>query len=213
MPLAHVLMPPAPGCGSSQSLLYLSHALARWGQLCLHLHISDSLAGDESGFPPTPRRGGSVRAPVLCHQLAFAPLPAQGWKGLADPLAFHPAPSHLQQHGRHWRLELAARKLFPGSAPLGRLPSPPPHKHVTAQRVCGGVKPHKPPAPSRESSVGGMARVLLRNAYVCKVLGCWGGSWGAGSQEREVSWIWDHWGQRLGSKGKTALLLCHPRSL
>lgn len=102
------------------------------------------------------------------------------------------------------------RGSFPwlGSTRPVSFPSTPQARHSSA--CLGGVKPHKPPAPFRRSSVGGMAGVLLRNAYVCKVLGCWGGSWGVSSQEREVFWIWDHWGKRWGPKGKPALFCATP---
>lgn len=83
---------------------------------------------------------------MLCHQLAFASLPAQGWKGLAQPLAFHPAPSHLQQHGRHWRLELAARKL--SLARLHQAGFLPLHPTSTSQlSMFGGSQAPQAPSP------------------------------------------------------------------
>lgn len=73
-------------------------------------------------------------------------------------------------------------------------PSTPQARHGSA---WGGQTLSKPPATSRGSSMGGMARLLLRNPHVCKALGCWGVSWGASSQERGIPWIWDPQGQRL----------------
>lgn len=54
--------------------------------------------------------------------------------------------------------------------------------------------------------MGGMARALLRNPRVCKVLGCRGVSWGASLEKKEVPWIWDHRGQRLELKGEASPL-------
>lgn len=98
---------------------------------------------------------------------------------------------------------------LPGSSPwlsstgLASFPSTPQTRHGSGG---GGQALSKPPAPSRGSSAGGMARVLLRNPHGCKVLGCWGVSWGASLQKKEVPWIWDHRGQRLELEGEASPL-------
>lgn len=78
----------------------------------------------------------------------------------------------LEMAGRHWRLELTARKLsWLGSTGSASFPSTLQACHSSA---WGSQTLSKSPATSRGSSVGRMARLLLRKPHVLQSLGVLG---------------------------------------
>lgn len=141
MPPAHVSMPPAPGPWLQP--------VSPVSVTCPGTPGPALFTSAKSHIPPPGMSQASLRhpagaavsgAPALPHRPAFASPPARG-RGMAGEgarAAFHPARSCLRRRGRRWRPQLAARKLSLAGLHQARLPSPPPRRHVTAQRRGGG---------------------------------------------------------------------------
>lgn len=100
-----------------------------------------------------------------------------GWgmagKGSHSPLpASHPIRSHLRQHGRHWRLELTARKL--SLARLHRVSFLPLHPTGTSWLSVGQSNPEQAPKPSLEGLCGWDGQAAAKN------IPCLAKPWGVG---------------------------------